>query len=73
MGEHRLILLGDDAILLVEVGVRVLGLSNWSAETFHVAGSKAPVVTMLEAVLVSRVGSSHVPLPLLAPNSLVFT
>lgn len=42
-------LVGD----LVEAGVRVLGLSNWSAETFHVAGSKAPVVTMLEDVLVS--------------------
>ena len=42
-------LVGD----LVEAGIRVLGLSNWSAETFHVAGSKAPVVTMLEDVLVS--------------------
>lgn len=42
---------------LVEVGVRVLGLSNWSAETFHVAGDKAPVVMLLEDVMVSgRVG-----------------
>lgn len=38
---------------LVAAGIRVLGLSNWSAETFHVAGRKAPVVTLLEDVLVS--------------------
>lgn len=38
---------------LREAGVRVLGLSNWPAETFHVAGRKAPVVRRLEQVVVS--------------------
>lgn len=38
---------------LQAAGVRTLGLTNWSAETFHVAGEQAPVVTRLEAVLVS--------------------
>lgn len=38
-------------------GVRVLGLTNWSAETFHLAPVRAPVVALLEDVLVSgRVG-----------------
>ena len=35
------------------VGVRVLGLTNWSAETFHLAPVRAPVVAQLEDVLVS--------------------
>ncbi len=34
-------------------GVRVLGLTNWSAETFHEAARSAPVIDRLEAVLVS--------------------
>ncbi len=34
-------------------GVRVLGLTNWSAETFHEAARSAPVIDQLEAVLVS--------------------
>lgn len=34
-------------------GVRVLGLTNWSAETFHLAAQAAPVVAQLEDVLVS--------------------
>lgn len=38
---------------LRSAGVRVLGLTNWSAETFHHAAPAAPVVDRLEAVLVS--------------------
>lgn len=34
-------------------GVRLLGLTNWSAETFHHAPVAAPAITRLEAVLVS--------------------
>lgn len=34
-------------------GVRVLGLTNWSAETFHHAEPAAPAVGLLEGVLVS--------------------
>ena len=34
-------------------GLRVLGLTNWSAETFHLAPVRAPVVAQLEDVLVS--------------------
>lgn len=34
-------------------GVRVLGLTNWSAETFHHAVPAAPAIGRLEAVLVS--------------------
>lgn len=38
-------------------GVRQLGLTNWSAETFHHAAAAAPVIGLLEDVLVSgRVG-----------------
>lgn len=38
-------------------GIRTLGLTNWSAETFHLAPVKAPVVALLDDVLVSgRVG-----------------
>lgn len=38
-------------------GVRQLGLTNWSAETFHHAAVAAPVIGLLEDVLVSgRVG-----------------
>ncbi len=38
---------------LVAAGVRVLGLTNWSAETFHHAGAASPAVALLEEVLVS--------------------
>lgn len=38
---------------LVASGVRVLGLTNWSAETFHHAEPVAPAIGLLEAVLVS--------------------
>jgi len=38
---------------LVRAGVRVLGLTNWSAETFHHAEPAAPAIGLLEAVLVS--------------------
>ena len=34
-------------------GVRLLGLSNWSAETFHLAVPAAPAIGLLEDVLVS--------------------
>lgn len=34
-------------------GVRVLGLTNWSAETFHHAAPAAPAIGRLEAVVVS--------------------
>lgn len=34
-------------------GVRLLGLSNWSAETFHHAVPAAPAIGLLEDVLVS--------------------
>lgn len=34
-------------------GIRVLGLTNWSAETFHEAARSAPVIDRLESVLVS--------------------
>lgn len=34
-------------------GVRVLGLTNWSAETYHHAAPAAPVIDRLEAVVVS--------------------
>ncbi|WP_182113947.1 MULTISPECIES: HAD-IA family hydrolase [unclassified Actinotalea] len=34
-------------------GMRLLGLTNWSAETFHHAAQAAPVVAELEDVLVS--------------------
>ncbi|WP_199424035.1 HAD family hydrolase [Actinotalea solisilvae] len=46
---------GADALVddLRAAGVRVLGLTNWSAETFHVAPTTAPVVGRLEDVLVS--------------------
>jgi len=38
---------------LIAAGIRVLGLTNWSAETFHLAVPAAPVIGLLEAVLVS--------------------
>lgn len=46
---------GTTAIVdeLRDAGVRVLGLTNWAAETFHEAARAAPVVDRLEAVLVS--------------------
>lgn len=46
---------GSEALVrdLVEAGVRVLGLTNWSAETFHHAEPAAPAIGLLEDVLVS--------------------
>lgn len=38
---------------LRDAGVRVLGLTNWSAETFHEAARSAPVIDRLESILVS--------------------
>ena len=38
---------------LIAAGIRVLGLTNWSAETFHLAVPAAPVIGLLEGVLVS--------------------
>jgi 2-haloacid dehalogenase len=38
---------------LRDAGVRVLGLTNWSAETFHHAEPAAPAIGLLEDVLVS--------------------
>ena len=38
---------------LVALGVRLLGLTNWSAETFHLAEPAAPAIGLLEDVLVS--------------------
>ena len=38
---------------LVDAGVRTLGLTNWSAETFHLAEPAAPAIGLLEDVLVS--------------------
>ena len=34
-------------------GIRLLGLTNWSAETFHLADPAAPAIGLLEDVLVS--------------------
>src|SRR5699024_1142828 len=46
---------GTTAIVdeLRAAGVRVLGLTNWAAETFHEAARSAPVIGRLESVLVS--------------------
>lgn len=38
---------------LHSLGTRVLGLTNWSAETFHHASVAAPVIDLLEDVVVS--------------------
>lgn len=38
---------------LATLGVRLLGLTNWSAETFHLAEPAAPAIGLLEGVLVS--------------------
>lgn len=38
---------------LAASGVRLLGLTNWSAETFHHAEPAAPAIGLLEGVLVS--------------------
>lgn len=38
---------------LLEAGVRVYGLTNWGAENWHVAAEQAPVVDLLEGVVVS--------------------
>jgi 2-haloacid dehalogenase len=46
---------GTTAIVdeLAAEGIRLLGLTNWSAETFHHAAAAAPVIDSLEDVLVS--------------------
>lgn len=46
---------GTSAVVedLLEAGVRVLGLTNWSAETVHHAARVAPVVARFEALVVS--------------------
>ena len=38
---------------LRDAGIRLLGLTNWSAETFHLAEPAAPAIGLLESVLVS--------------------
>ncbi len=38
---------------LIAADIRVLGLTNWSAENFHEAARSAPVIDRLEDVLVS--------------------
>ena len=38
---------------LATAGVRLVGLTNWSAETFHHAAVSAPVIERLEEVVVS--------------------
>jgi 2-haloacid dehalogenase len=38
---------------LIAAGIRVLGLTNWSAETYHHAEPVAPAIGLLEDVLVS--------------------
>ena len=44
----------DDLVRdLRALGVRLLGLTNWSAETFHLAEPAAPAIGLLEDVLVS--------------------
>jgi 2-haloacid dehalogenase len=47
----------DDSEALVrdlrDAGVRVFGLTNWSAESFHLARLASPAIDLLEGVLVS--------------------
>ncbi|GAB2624498.1 HAD family hydrolase [Pseudactinotalea suaedae] len=38
---------------LADLGIRLLGLTNWSAETIHHAPAAAPAIAMLEDLLVS--------------------
>lgn len=38
---------------LLAAGVHVFGLTNWGAENWHVAAEQAPVVALLEGVVVS--------------------
>ncbi len=38
---------------IADLGLRLLGLTNWSAETFHHAPVAAPAISLLEDVLVS--------------------
>jgi 2-haloacid dehalogenase len=38
---------------LADAGIRLLGLTNWPAETFHLAQPAAPAIGLLEDVLVS--------------------
>ena len=47
-------------------GVRTLGLTNWSAETFHLAEPAAPAIGLLEDVLVSG------PVGLAKPDERIF-
>lgn len=46
---------GADATVrgLLAAGVRVFGLTNWGAENWHVAAEQAPVIRLLEGVVVS--------------------
>ncbi|WP_448629416.1 HAD-IA family hydrolase [Cellulomonas soli] len=46
---------GSEALVrdLLRLGVRVLGLTNWSSETFHHAVPAAPAIGLLEDVVVS--------------------
>ena len=46
---------GSDELVrdLRALGIRLLGLTNWSAETFHLAEPAAPAIGLLEGVLVS--------------------
>lgn len=46
---------GADATVrgLRAAGVRVYGLTNWGAENWHVAAEQAPVIELLEGVVVS--------------------
>lgn len=43
----------DIVTALAAGGVRLLGLTNWSAETFHFAPVSAPAISALEAIVVS--------------------
>lgn len=43
----------DIVVALKSRGIRLLGLTNWSAETFHHAPVAAPVLHELESILVS--------------------
>ncbi|GEN78880.1 HAD-IA family hydrolase [Actinotalea fermentans] len=59
LADHRLSVPGEvpgaEATVrhLRAVGVRVFGLTNWGAENWHVAAEQAPVVGLLEGVVVS--------------------
>lgn len=59
LADHRLSVPGEvpgaDAMVrhLRDAGVHVYGLTNWGAENWHVAAEQAPVVGLLEGVVVS--------------------